>query len=243
MNGAVDALVFQIGALLALGGPVVAVLVVMSVIALALILVKLWQFQRAGVGRHKVLIAALDMSDRGRVQAARLHAAQSGNHLAPLTVLALSAAASNPDNTDALRARLTGLAEAAISRLQTGFRALDSIAQVAPLLGLFGTVLGMITAFQSLQDAGSSVDPSALAGGIWVALLTTAVGLAVSMPVALILTWFESRVAREGQLAMQIIDVALCSGLGSDCPFTESDITRQARTHPAAAIRAGQAHG
>lgn len=201
---------------LALGGPVVAILLAMSVLALALVLVKLWQFRRAGVGDHRALLAALDQADRGATQAALRQAAEARSHLAPLAVLALNATG----DTDALRARLTGLAEEAIARLQSGFRLLDSIAQVAPLLGLFGTVLGMITAFQALQEAGANVDPSALAGGIWVALLTTAVGLGVAMPAALVLTWFESRVAREARLAMQIVDVALCRGLAQDtCPM------------------------
>ncbi|MDD7969839.1 MotA/TolQ/ExbB proton channel family protein [Roseinatronobacter alkalisoli] len=205
---------------LALGGPVVALLLAMSLVALALILLKLWQFQRAGVGHHGDIIAALDLMDKGAAQHAMKRAAQGRNHLAPLTVLALTAVTTRDAAPEALRARLTGLAEAATTRLQSGFRALDSIAQVAPLLGLFGTVLGMITAFQSLQDAGAAVDPSALAGGIWVALLTTAVGLGVAMPTALVLTWFESRVMREAQLAMQIIDVALCAGLSAqDCPL------------------------
>ena len=74
---------------------------------------------------------------------------------------------------------------------------MDTVAQLAPLLGLFGTVLGMIEAFQSLQTAGAGVDPSLLAGGIWVALVTTAVGLAVAMPTSMVLSWFESRTARE----------------------------------------------
>jgi biopolymer transport protein ExbB len=55
----------------------------------------------------------------------------------------------------------------------------------------------MIEAFRALQGAGTVVDPALLAGGIWVALLTTAVGLGVAMPTSLALTWFESRVARE----------------------------------------------
>lgn len=76
-------------------------------------------------------------------------------------------------------------------------KALDTIAQLAPLMGLFGTVLGMIDAFQALQEAGSNVDPSILAGGIWVALLTTAVGLAVAMPITLILSYFETRIENE----------------------------------------------
>lgn len=204
-----------ISGFVALGGPVVAILLGMSVLALALVLVKLWQFRQAGVGRHADIIAALDQHDRGEVLAALRQAARSRSHLAPLTVLALRGAADHAGQTDALRARLAGLAEDAMARLQAGFRLLDSIAQVAPLLGLFGTVLGMINAFQSLQDAGANVDPSALAGGIWVALLTTAVGLGVAMPSALVLTWFESRIAREARMAMQVVDVALCAGLAS----------------------------
>ena len=96
-------------------------------------------------------------------------------------------------------------AEARFARLESGFRLLDSVAQLAPLLGLFGTVLGMISAFQALQEAGAQVDPSILAGGIWVALLTTAVGLAVAMPTALILSWFESRMDRERVFAQQAL--------------------------------------
>ena len=63
----------------------------------------------------------------------------------------------------------------------------------------------MISAFQALQEAGAQVDPSILAGGIWVALLTTAVGLAVAMPTALILSWFESRMDRERVFAQQAL--------------------------------------
>jgi biopolymer transport protein ExbB len=72
-------------------------------------------------------------------------------------------------------------------------------------LGLFGTVLGMIAAFQSLQSAGTQVDPSVLAGGIWVALLTTAAGLAVAMPTALVLSWLESRMEAERVIADKAI--------------------------------------
>jgi biopolymer transport protein ExbB len=88
-------------------------------------------------------------------------------------------------------------------------RLLDAIAQTAPLLGLFGTVLGMIEAFQTLQSAGATVDPSQLAGGIWVALLTTALGLGIAMPVSLFLSWVEGRIARETQIAAQMVE-ALC---------------------------------
>ena len=75
------------------------------------------------------------------------------------------------------------------------------MAQLAPLMGLFGTVLGMIEAFQALQDAGTQVDPSLLAGGIWVALMTTAAGLAVAMPTSIALSWFEAQVDADRALA------------------------------------------
>ncbi|HAK63791.1 MAG TPA: flagellar motor protein MotA, partial [Alphaproteobacteria bacterium] len=67
--------------------------------------------------------------------------------------------------------------------MQSYFRWLEVIGNIAPLLGLLGTVMGMITAFQQLELAGSKVNPSILAGGIWEALLTTQVGLMVAIPV------------------------------------------------------------
>ncbi|MCA0206422.1 MotA/TolQ/ExbB proton channel family protein [Pararhodobacter sp.] len=197
-----------------LGGPVVMVLLAMSLVALALILAKIWQFLRLGVGRHGALDRALTAWDRGAADEARQAARTAPSHLGPVTLLALDAAGDSQHDEAALRARLTGEAAARLARLSAGLRLLDSVAQVAPLLGLFGTVLGMIEAFQGLQSAGAAVDPSALAGGIWVALLTTAVGLAVAMPASLVLAWFDARIAREAAMSERIIDTALCAGLG-----------------------------
>ncbi len=96
-----------------------------------------------------------------------------------------------------IEASLMSTAKSEFHNLQRGFKTLDAMAQVAPLIGLFGTVIGMIEAFQTLQNAGRAVDPSQLAGGIWVALLTTAVGLAVAIPVSLFVTWLETKVESE----------------------------------------------
>lgn len=183
--------------ILDLGGPVVMVLLAMSVLALAVTLYKLWQYRANGVGRHKLLQEALILWDGGDAPGARRRASQSRSCLAPVVARAMSAPPDATPDSDRRAERLDAEAGTALTRLESGFRMLDSIAQIAPLLGLFGTVLGMIDAFQALQEAGSSVDPALLAGGIWVALLTTAVGLAVAMPTSLILTWFESRMARE----------------------------------------------
>lgn len=185
----------QVEGIVDLGGPVVALLLVLSVLALAVILYKLWQFAAAGVGRHRRLRLALEKIDAGDRTAAAHCLQESRNHLAAVLLKALS----TPDRVE--KSRIEAEAVSRLDRLEKGFRILDSIAQISPLLGLFGTVLGMIAAFQALQDAGSSVDPSTLAGGIWVALMTTAAGLAVSMPTSLLLTFLESRVTREREMA------------------------------------------
>jgi biopolymer transport protein ExbB len=184
------------GRVLDLGGPVVALLIAVSILTMGMVFYKIWQFQQAGVGRHKALQGAVQAWDHGdHAQASRL-LNESTSYLAPTFRMAMEYDAA-PD----IRLRLEAEAEARFAVLERGFRLLDSVAQLAPLLGLFGTVLGMIEAFQSLQAAGSQVDPSLLAGGIWVALLTTAVGLAVAMPTSVVLSWLESRMASERILA------------------------------------------
>lgn len=185
-----------------IGGPVVMILLAVSVLTLAVVLYKLWQFSASGVGRHAALSEAVAAWDTGDRTAARAALDRSTSYLAPVIDMAFSA---GTDVTERLEAE----AEVRFARLERGLRYLDSVAQLAPLLGLFGTVLGMIEAFQALQDAGSQVDPSILAGGIWVALLTTAVGLVVAMPTSMVLNWFEGRMDAERVIAGRAIQTVL----------------------------------
>jgi biopolymer transport protein ExbB len=69
-----------------------------------------------------------------------------------------------------------------------------------------GTVIGMIAAFQAMQEAGAAVVPADLAGGIWEALLATAAGMAVAIPATMGLVWFESQIEK---LALAIEDIAI----------------------------------
>lgn len=193
--------------LLALGGPVVAVLSLISVVTLAVVLYKLWQFRAAGVGRHRALADAVALWDRGDAAAARAALGRSRSYLRPVIEVGMEAGQAAD-----LAERVQAEAELRFMQLERGLRLLDTVAQLAPLLGLFGTVLGMIEAFQALQDAGDSVDPSVLAGGIWVALLTTAVGLAVAMPTAAVLSWLEGRMDRERVFAEAAIRRVLTPG-------------------------------
>jgi biopolymer transport protein ExbB len=193
--------------LLGLGGPVVLILLALSMLALSIIFYKVWDLRTAGVGRHQAITQAIAAFDGARAQDAKTLLRSSKNHLAGVLEIAIDAAPGD-------KPRLLAEAEGRMARVERGFRLLDSIAQIAPLLGLFGTVLGMIAAFQALQASGQSVDPAALAGGIWVALLTTAGGLAIAMPTSLALTWLESRTEADRLMASVALE-AFCAKDGT----------------------------
>ena len=80
-----------------------------------------------------------------------------------------------------------------LSFLERGLVILATIANVAPLMGFLGTVAGMILAFDSIATAGD-VDPTTVAGGIKVALLTTAAGLTIAIPINIGYNFFVSRI-------------------------------------------------
>lgn len=133
---------------------------------------------------------------RSWVSGARATARESvgrgrGLYTAPLAAAfdALSEPGFSPETR---REEIARVAAGSLARARGGLRGLELIATVAPLIGLLGTVLGMISAFQALEEAGARADPAALAGGIWEALLTTAAGMAVAIPASVTLTWFES---------------------------------------------------
>lgn len=81
-----------------------------------------------------------------------------------------------------------------LKRLNEHLHILELIGRIAPMIGLFGTVLGMVTAFQKVAELKGNVDPSILAGGIWEALLTTVAGLAVALPALVLHHFFEDEV-------------------------------------------------
>ena len=204
----------------ALGGPVVFVLLCVSVAALAIAIAKIWQFVELGVGRHGSARAALKKWEKGDQGDAIEMAAAHRTLLSRIALMAMRGAYADGSETHVkVEERVTAEAETRLHKLESGFRALDAIAQLSPLMGLFGTVLGMIEAFRQLQAAGDAVEPSLLAGGIWVALLTTAVGLAVAMPTSLLLTWLESRVADERMAAQALIVSVFRPGLAEEPPI------------------------
>jgi biopolymer transport protein ExbB len=81
-----------------------------------------------------------------------------------------------------------------VRELSRYLQVLATIGSIAPLLGLLGTVIGMIKAFMVIQQMGGKVNAAVLAGGIWEAMLTTALGLAVALPTMVAYSYLVSRV-------------------------------------------------
>ncbi|MHA7772613.1 MotA/TolQ/ExbB proton channel family protein [Roseibium sp. M-1] len=193
--------------LLELGGPVVLLLLAISIAAVAVILAKIFQFSSARVGRHALVRQSVTQWRSGeRTKASQnllkdrsLSGALVRSAMDAIQMLDQQALSSQERDIreERLREEVSARAADRLFSLTSWLKALDLITQIAPLLGLFGTVLGMIDTFQTLQESGASANPASLAGGIWVALLTTACGLAVAIPVSIAVTWFETRLEKE----------------------------------------------
>lgn len=190
---------------LALGGVVIWIIAGLSVLTVAVILWRLIMMWVLGVwGQRQQAELAIRLWQTGQAEQAqsKLNKPKAVKSRIALTVISASCAGYTRQDIEAevLRVAKSELAEA-----RRGLKLLELIGTIAPLLGLLGTVIGMIAAFQAMQEAGSTVDPADLAGGIWEALLTTAAGMAVAIPATMGLVWFESQIEK---LALAIEDIA-----------------------------------
>jgi biopolymer transport protein ExbB len=214
---AADGPVADIASFVEIGGPVVLVLLAMSVLALTLVLAKLIQFRRGHVGATAPAREALALCRAGRADEAIARAAASRNPTAQALARALRGqrlALAEP----VVREEVLRYGSNVLFELRRGLRPLEVIGSLAPLLGLLGTVLGMIEAFRQLEAAGNQVNPAILSGGIWEALLTTAVGLTVAIPVVAMLNWLERRVDHLAHEMDDVVTQAFTVDLGEAAP-------------------------
>jgi biopolymer transport protein ExbB len=175
------------------GGPIVWVLLAYSFIAVALVIERVLQF---------MLIKKLPR-DFEHELAAAFADNKAESYLAALSgpdarILQAICRARDEGIVD-LESVASRLGSAELVRMERGFRTLSILGHTAPLLGLLGTIIGMIKAFMVIEMAGGRVDSQALAGGIWEAMLTTGVGLAVAVPILLLLHMLESAADRRAR--------------------------------------------
>ncbi|ADZ89749.1 MotA/TolQ/ExbB proton channel family protein [Marinomonas mediterranea] len=180
---------------LVVGGPVVWILLGFSVVALTIVLAKVIQFAGLKAESTKTADKAIDAWRKDNLDGAikNLRPQRPIDGVVSFAIRALQNASMD---LATVREETERLALKQLHTLRSFLRPLEIIASLSPLLGLLGTVLGMIAAFQKMEGAGSQVDPSVLSGGIWQALLTTAVGIAVAVPVMTLHAWLERKVER-----------------------------------------------
>ena len=184
---------------LQVGGPVVWLLLVISVVAIAIVIYKMWQLVQARPDDSSYLQPALRAwIERDHSAAiAKLSEQAFAREIVKFTMENLT---KNQKDESIIKEEIERMSIAKLSELRSLLPALEVIGTLSPLLGLLGTVLGMINAFQAMEVAGNQVDPSVLAGGIWQALLTTALGLAIAIPVLAAFNWMDRKVQRSAIL-------------------------------------------
>ena len=172
------------------GGPVVWILLCYSVVALAIVLERYLHFLRMG-NLPQGFVFQLEEAISKNKLSLLIHELR-GPEVA--VIKGLDSAYQN--GVQDLIRTATRIGSKELQRMERNFRTLGLLGDTAPLLGLFGTITGMIKAFMVIEQAGGKVDAQALAGGIWEAMVTTGVGLAVALPILFLLHWLESLAAR-----------------------------------------------
>jgi biopolymer transport protein ExbB len=180
------------------GGVLVGPILFCSVLALAIFLERMIRLGRLRIrGYGLVERIARHIKDGEDHQAYEL-ASTSDTPMARILVQAMEVKDQDRETMETVIVHST---EEEVRELSRYLQALATIGNVAPLLGLLGTVLGMIKAFMVIQEMGGKVNAAVLAGGIWEAMLTTALGLAVALPTMVAHSYLVARVGRyEAQL-------------------------------------------
>ena len=168
-------------------------LILCSVLALALIIERLVQLRAHKVMPPKTLEQAVEISRRGVPSEETVLQLENKGVLGPVLASGLRCLQKNPEASDEdIRAHMEMAGRLAGRQLERYLTALGTIASAAPLLGLLGTVIGMIEIFAA-QTAGTS-QPAQLAYGISIALYNTAFGLIVAIPALMFWRYFRSLV-------------------------------------------------
>ena len=178
------------------GGPVMYPIVFCSIVALAVVIDRIYHLRRARVDTEKFVESISGALRRNRVVEAIDMCEQTPGPVAHILKAGLlKHDRPRQEVRDAIED--AGLFE--IPRLEKYLNVLGTVAHVSPLLGLLGTVTGMVSAFQIIQEKASNlgpVNPGDLAAGIWEALLTTVFGLCVAIPSVVAYNWLRTWVNR-----------------------------------------------
>jgi len=175
------------------GGLVMYPILLGSVLALGVFLERLWSLRRERVIPSSFRARVRALVRAGKLSEAEVLCQENNSSLAAIIDAALKEAGKPRSE---IKEAVTDVGRREVTRLERFVDLLGTIAAVEPLMGLLGTVTGLIRAFQKVEALKGAVNPSALAGGIWEALITTAAGLIVAIPAYIGYRYLLSRVSQ-----------------------------------------------
>jgi len=178
------------------GGPMMIPIGLCSFVALTIIVERLISLRRRQIIPPNLVgdVTKL-LDDDGQGRSAAIELCRSEN--SPLATILAAAIKKIGEPVELLERHIGDAGERAVLSLRKNLRALSVIASIAPLLGLLGTIFGMINAFQTVATSGEALGRTELlAKGIYQAMITTAAGLLVAIPVLVAYHWLSARVER-----------------------------------------------
>ena len=181
--------------LMSKGGPVMIILLGFSIFAFAIIFVKLIQFLSVALSSSNKIEKILSKLNATNSKKLLTEIQKIKNPIARILEVVILTKNDRRFDKESREAEISRSISIEIRNLENYLGGLEVVASISPLLGLFGTVLGMIKAFLNLEKAGSQIDPALLAGGIWEALLPTAFGLAIAIPALAAYHLFENKIS------------------------------------------------
>ncbi|MEO7051298.1 MAG: MotA/TolQ/ExbB proton channel family protein [Rhodanobacter sp.] len=173
------------------GGWAMVPILICSAVALAIVLERWWTLRRAAVLPPGLGEEVRKWARSSQLDPAHLEALSNGS---PLGELLAAALAVRRQPREIIKERIEDTGRHVVHRMERYLNTLGTIALIGPLLGLFGTVIGLIRMFMDVMGGGMG-DPARMAGGIGEALICTASGLTVAIPAYVLHRYFRSRVA------------------------------------------------
>ncbi len=189
------------------GGWLMFPIILCSIVALAIIGERLWSLQRKRIIPKHLVAQIWHMQSKGRISADKITSVRNSSPLGRV----LAAGLSNVDNSrEVMKESIEETGRHVVHELERYMNSLGTIAAITPLLGLLGTVIGMIKVFSVITSQGVG-NPAVLAGGISEALITTAAGLSVAIPSLMAHRYFrgliDSLVVFMEQEAIKMVEV------------------------------------
>lgn len=173
------------------GGWLMVPIIGCSVLALAITIERLWTLQRRRVLPDDLTRQVWEWVSRNELNHQHIQALQEGS---PLGRMLAAGLANRNREREAMKESIEDTGRHVVHELERYLNLLGTIAAISPLLGLLGTVTGMVKIFSAISASNAVGDPSVLAGGISEALITTVAGLAVAIPTLVAYRYLRDRV-------------------------------------------------